>query len=174
MLATCLLLSGAPGFGSLFRSPQPISLSLLFPDPALSPLGLFLVGSGVCLWCLRRSCCASLSFLWDACLYPSGSCGVIFRCSLYPAFVVGSSFSVFPWHPPSPFFRFCPGHWVVFLALSSACRLVTVGRVFTVPCGLVWCFSYLPCGPYARPLFGLLAVPPFLPSRLVGMYSPRL
>ena len=41
----------------------------------------------------------------------------------------------FPWHPPYPFFRLCPGRWVVFLALSFACRLIPVRRVFTVPCG---------------------------------------
>ena len=66
---------------------------------------------------------------------------------------MGSSSSIFSWRPPSPFFRLCPGHWVVFLALSSACRLVAVRRVFMVPCSLVWCFSYLPCGPSLfRPL----------------------
>ena len=48
---------------------------------------------------------------------------------------MGSSSSVFPWRPPSPFFRLCPGLWVVLLALSFACLLVPVRRVFTVPCG---------------------------------------
>ena len=174
MLATCLLLSGAPGFGSLFRSPQPISLSLLFPDPALSPLGavpcwlrclslvpLLLV---LCLVIFLVGCLfVSLRFLWGY--------RPVFALSRLRG---GVQLFVFPWHPPSPFLRFCLGHWVVFLALSSACRLVMVRRVFTVPCGLVWCFSYLPCGPYARPLFGPLAVPPFLTSGLVGMYSSRL
>ena len=39
MLATCLLLTGTPGFGSFSFSSALLSLSLLFPDPALSPLG---------------------------------------------------------------------------------------------------------------------------------------
>ena len=90
--------------------------------------------------------------------------------------MVGSSSSIFPWRPPSLFSRLCPGHWVVFLALSSACCLVTVRRVFTVPCGLVWCFSYLPCGPYARPLFGPLLFHRFFPrvSSVCTLLASRL
>ena len=59
--ATCLLLTGAPGFGSFSFSSAPLSLCSFLIQPS-SIWGLFLVGCGVCLWCLRPSSCASLSF----------------------------------------------------------------------------------------------------------------
>ena len=52
---------------------------------------------------------------------------------------------------------------MVFLALSSACRLVMVRRFSQFP--VVSLVLRLPSmRPYARPLFGFLAVPLFLPS----------
>ena len=66
VLATCLLLTGAPGFGSFSFSSAHLSLCSSLLQPSLL-WGLFLVGSGVCLWCHRHSCCASLSFLMGAC-----------------------------------------------------------------------------------------------------------
>ena len=59
-------------------------------------------------------------------------------------------------------------------SLLFACRLVPVRRVFTVPYGFGVELPILPCGPYARPLFGPLAVPPYFASFLVGVASPRL
>ena len=134
-----------------------LSLSALLA-PALLPLRLFLVGSGVCLCCHRSSCFPSPSFLWHTCWYPSVSVRLS-SSSLFPAFLVGSSSSAFPWRPSSPFFWFCPGRWLVFLALSSACRLVIDRRLLS-SLWFGWCFGYLPCGPTP----GLLAVPPFLLS----------
>ena len=114
------------------------SLSLSLCSSLFQPSscwGLFLIGCGVCLWCLRPSSCASLSFfvrrLFVSFRFLGGWRPVValsrLRC--------GVQLFCFPWRPPSPFFRLCPGRWVVFLALSFACRLVLVRRVFTVPCG---------------------------------------
>ena len=61
----CWLLSGAPGFQSFFSfSSAQISLPLGPSCSSLSPLGLFLVGSCVCLGYLRSSG------------YPSPFCGI--------------------------------------------------------------------------------------------------
>ena len=96
MFAFCLLLSGAPGLQSLFSfSSAQISLSLGSSCSSLSPMGLFLVGSGVCLCGLRSSCCPSPSFLWHTCWYPSVSVRLSYS-SLFPTFLVGSSSSAFP------------------------------------------------------------------------------
>ena len=171
--ATCLLLTGAPGFGSFSFSSAPLSLCSSLIQPS-SLWGLFLVGCGVYLWCLRPSSCASLSFfvrrLFVSLRLLGGWRPVVALSRLRG----GVQLFCFLWRPPSPFFRLCPGRWVVFLALSFACRLVPVRRVFTVPCGFGVELCYLPCGPYARPLFGPLAVPPYLASCLVGVASPRL
>ena len=118
----------------LLRPPLSLSLCSSLIQPS-SLWGLFLVGCGVCLWCLRPSSCASLSFFvrrlfvslrflggWRPVVALSRLCGEV-------------QLFCFPWCPPSPFFRLCPGRWVVFLALSFACRLVLVRQVFTVPCG---------------------------------------
>ena len=67
-------------FVEFFDAPSsPLHPVLLSWSSLLQPSrlwGLFVVGSGVCLWCHRHLCCASLSFLMDACLYPSGSWGL--------------------------------------------------------------------------------------------------
>ena len=130
---TCLLLTGAPGFGSFSFSSAPLSLCSSLIQPS-SLWGLFLVGCGVCLWCLRPSSCTSLSFFvrrlfvslrflggWRPVVALSRLCG-------------GVQLFCFPWRPHVRSSG-CLGLWVVFLALSFACRLVTVRRVFTVPYG---------------------------------------
>ena len=61
VLDTCLLLTGAPGFGSFSFSSAPLSICFSLFQPSYL-WGLFLVGCGVCLWCLRPSSCASLFF----------------------------------------------------------------------------------------------------------------
>ena len=142
----CLLLSGTPGLQSFFSfSSTQISLSLGSSCSSFSPLGLFLVGSGVCLCCLRSSCCPSPSFWWHTCWCPSVSVRLS-SGSLFPTFLVGSSSSAFTWRPSSPFFCFFPGRWLVLLALSSACRLVIDRRLLS-SLWFGWCFGYLPCGP---------------------------
>ena len=134
--AACLLLAGAPGFRSLFVLRPFLSLSAL-PCSSLSSIWGQALSAAVSVL-LGPS---TLEFvppylsLLGACLCPSGSSGVGVRSSLYPAFAVGFSSSVFPWPPPSPFFWLCPGLWVVFLALYSACLQVPVHQVFAVPCG---------------------------------------
>ena len=136
--AACLLLAGTPGFRSLFVLLRP-SLFLFLCSSLLQHLfhlGAGLVGCGVCLvgavGLAFTPPCLSLS---GACLCPSGSSGVGVQLSLSPAFAVGSSSCAFPWRLRSPFFRLCPGLWVVFLAFYSACLLVPVHQVFAVPCG---------------------------------------
>ena len=133
----------SPSFPSLRA--RSLSLSLGSSCSSLSLLGLFLVGSGVCLCCHCSSCCPSPSFLWHTCWYPS----VHLRLSsgsLFSPFLVGSSSSTFPWRPSSPFFWFCLGRWLVFLTFSSACRLVMDHRLLSS----LWfgsCFIYHPCSP---------------------------
>ena len=136
--SSCLLLSGARGFGSFSFSSAPRSLSLSLCSFLVQPSslwGLFLIGCGVCLWCLRPSSCASLSFfvsrLFVSLWFLGGWRPVVALSRLRG----GVQLCCFPWCPPSLFFRLCPGRWVVFLALSFACRLVPVRRVFTVPYG---------------------------------------
>ena len=134
--ATCLLLTGAPGFGSFSFSSAPLFLSLCSSLIQPSSLwGLFLVGCGVCLWCLQPSSCASLSFFVRRLFVSLRFLGGWRPVAALSRFRCGVQLFCFPWRPPSPFFRLCPGHWVVFLALSFACCLVPVRRVFTVPCG---------------------------------------
>ena len=97
--------------------------------------------------------------------------------SLFPAFLVGSSSSGFPWRPPSPFFWLCPERWVVFLALSSACHMVVVRCLFTVPGGLVGASATFHVGPtpglslasclFHRCFPRVLSVCAFLDSRLL-------
>ena len=132
--------------GPSFHSHQPRSLSLsALLAPALSPLGLFLVGSGVCLCCHHSSCCPSPSFLWHTCWYPSVPVRLS-SGSLFPTFLVGSSSSGFPLAPFQSVLLVLSGRWLAFLALSSACRLVMDRRLLS---SLLfgWCFGYLPCGP---------------------------
>ena len=139
----CLALQ-VTSFFSFSSAQISLSLSALLA-PALSPLGLFLVCSGVSLCCHRSSCCPSPSFWWHTCWYPSVSVR-LYSSLLFPSFLVGSSSSAFPWRPSSPFFWFCPGRLLVFLALSSACSLVIDRRLFS-SLWFGWCFGYLPCGP---------------------------
>ena len=57
-LATCLLLTGAPGFGYFLFSSASLSLSLSLCASLVRPFclwGLFLVGSGVCLCSATKS-----------------------------------------------------------------------------------------------------------------------
>ena len=137
-----------------FHSPRPRSLSLsALLAPALSPLGLFLVGSSVRLCCHRSSCCPSPSFLWHSCWYPSVPVRLS-SGSLFPTFLVGSSSSAFTLAPFQS----------VLLVLSGA--LVGLpGSLLCMPPGygssssqfpVVWLVLWLPSlRPYTRPLFGL-------------------
>ena len=135
--AACLLLVGAPCFRSLFVLLRPsLSFSAL---PCYSPSSIWGLALSAALSVLLGPLALEFTppylLLLGACLCPSGSSGVGVQSSLSPAYAVGSSSSVYPWSPPSPFFRLCPGLWVVFLALYSTCLLVPVHQVFAVPCG---------------------------------------
>ena len=112
--------------------------------------------------------------LLGACLCPSGSWGVGVQQSLYPAFAVGSSSSVSRGTRPVRSSGSVRGvRWSSWLSPLPAAwfRFVEFSRF---PVVLGWSFRYLPCGPYSRPLFGPLAVPPYLASCPVGIASPRL
>ena len=105
---------------------------------------------------------------------PSGSLGVGVKLSLSPAFAVGSSSSASRGaHPVNSSgsvrgFGWCswlstlPASWFRFLQLSQ------------FPVVLAWGCRCLHFGPYARPLFGSVAVPPHLASCLIDFTSPRL
>ena len=102
----------------------------------------------------------SLAIFLVACLLVSlSSCEVVFRFALY-RLLGGVQLFGFPLAPSQSVLLVCPGRHVVFLALSSACRLVMDRRLSRFP--VVWLVLRLPSlRPYAWPLFGLLAVPPF-------------
>ena len=153
------------------------SLSLSLCSSLIQPSsiwGLFLVGCGVCLWCLRPSSCASLSFfvrrLFVSLRFLGGWRPVVALSRLRG----GVQLFCFPWRPHvrssgsvwgvgwSSWLSPLPAAWFRFIEFSW------------LPMILAWCFRYLPCGPYARPLFVPLAVPPYLASCLVGVASPRL
>ena len=142
----CWLLSGAPGSSPSFHSPRPMSLSLSLSSScsSLSPLGLFLVGSCVCLGYLRSSGYPSPS----SCGIPVGIppfCEVIFQFALshLPG---GVQLFCFPLAPFQSVLLVCPGCWLVFLALSSAFRQVIDRRLLS-SLWFGWCLCYLPCGP---------------------------
>ena len=129
------------------------------------------MGCGVCLWCR----CASLSFFVRR----------LFVSLRFLGGLASSSRSLPPlrWGPALLFSRgahpVCSSGsvrgfgWTSWLSSLPACwfRLVKFSRF---PVVFAWSFRCLPCGPYARPLFGPLAVPPYLASCLFGVASPRL
>ena len=88
MLATCLLLTGAPGFGSFsFSSAHlslSLSLSLFFPAPALLPLGAV----PCWLWCLSlvpsTLVLRLVIFLYGCMLVSLRFLGVVFRFRSIP------------------------------------------------------------------------------------------
>ena len=141
----CWLLSGAPGFQSFFSfSSAQISLS---PDPScssLSPLGLFLVGSCVCLGYLRSSACPSPSPGGIPVGIPSFLYGYLpVALSHLPG---GVQLFCFPLVPFQSVLLVCPGRWLIFLALSSAfCQVIDRRLLSSLWFG--WCFCYIPCGP---------------------------
>ena len=144
-----------------------LSLSLLFPDPALFPLGavpcwlrclflvpstlelhlvLFLCWAPVCIPQVPEGLASSsrsilLSWWGPALLFP-----VAPSQSVLPA--LSGALGGLPGSLPASWFRFIEFSWF--------------------PVVLAWSFRSLPCGPSSRPLFGPLAVPPFLASCLVG------
>ena len=127
----CWLLSGAPGFQSFF-SFSSAQISLGPSCSSLSPLGLFLVGSCVCLGYLRSSVCPSPS---------PGGIPVGIASFLYGSLPValshlpgGVQLFCFPLAPFQSVLV-CPGRWLIFLALSSASARLSI-VVFSVPCGL--------------------------------------
>ena len=117
----CWLLSGAPDLQSFSFSLAQISLSLGPSCFSLSPLGLFLVGSCVC-----------LSYLCSS-GYPSPSSGGIpvgipsFLYGYLPVALShlpgGVQLFCFPLAPFQSILLVCPGRWLVFLALLPSARL---------------------------------------------------
>ena len=127
-----------------FHSPRPRSLSLsLFRPFLLQPLapGAFLVGACVCLGYLRSLGCPSPS---------PGGIPVGIPSFLYSYLPValshlpgGVQLFCFPLAPFQSVLLVCPGRWLIFLALSSACRQVIDRRLLS-SLWFGWCSATFP------------------------------
>ena len=112
-----------------------LSLSLI---PLLSPVPAPLPSGGWpcrlrCLtcWGLRPSRLLVLSCQVPVCV-PQDPRGLASSRRFLPPSRGGSALLLSCLRPPSPFFRLCPGLWVVFLDLYSACLLVPVPPAFFI------------------------------------------
>ena len=121
-----------------------LSLSLGPSCSSLSPLRLFLVGSCVCLGYLRSSGCPSPSPGGMPVGIPSFLYGYLsVALSHLPG---GVQLFCFPLAPFQSVLLVCPGHWLIFLALSSAfCQVIDRRLLSSLWFG--WHFCSLPCGP---------------------------
>ena len=148
-----------------FHSPQPRSLSLsALLAPASRPWSYsWLAPVSVLATFVARVVPRHLLVVYL--LVSLRFCTVIFR-SLFPTFLVGSSSSAFPWRPS--------GLSGALVGLPGSLLCLPPGyRSSSSQFPVVWLVLLLPSlRPYTRPLFGLLAVPPFLLSVLIAVCFP--
>ena len=162
----------------VWRSRFPVLLFILLgPDLSLSrPFFLQPLAPGaipgwlLCLSWLPSSLGLSLAiFLWHTCWYPSFSVGLS-SGSLFPSFLVGYSSSASLGVLPV---RSSGLSGVLVSLLGSLLCLPPGYSSSSSPLPVVWLVLLLPSlRPCSRPLFGLLALPPFLLSGLVAVCFP--
>ena len=157
-----------------FRSPPPLSLSLSLCSSLIQPSslwGLFLVGCGVCLWCPRPSSCASLSFfvrrLFVSLRFLGGWRPVVALSRLRG----GVQLFCFPVAPAQSVLPALSG---VLGGLPGSFLCLPPGSGSSSFHGSLWFWRGASATFHARPLFGPLAVSPYLASCLVSVASPRL